>query len=56
MTITANAEKDTLVKIVKITLTNLRVRHVFMVNVLMEQVISNVPVKMDGLVNIVTKT
>ena len=47
--------KGTLARIVKITLTNVRVRHVFMVNVLMEPVISNVLAKMVGLDNIVTK-
>jgi len=56
MIITANVEKGTLARTVKITLMNALVRHVFMVNVLMELVISNALVKLVGLVNIVTKT
>ena len=48
--------KDTLAKIVKITSTNVRVHHVSTASALMGPVISNALAKLDGLVNIVTKT
>ena len=48
--------KDTLAKIVKITSTNVLVRHVSTASALMGLVISNALAKLDGLVNIVTKT